>query len=176
MTSTITIPELSITQMSKMLRNLQGWLGKAEAYAKERGFDVDVLVGVRLAPDQFSLARQIQASCDTVKFAAARLSGGEAPPHPDEETSIAQLRQRILATLAYLETVTHASLEGAAERDIQLPFAKGKACKGSDYLVEFVVPNFYFHVTTAYALLRHSGVPLGKLDFIGGVKMYDFEG
>ena len=176
MTSTISIPELSITQMSKMLRNLESWLGKAEAHAKERGFDVDVLVGVRLAPDQFPLARQIQSSCDTVKLAAARLSGGQAPSHPDDETTITQLRQRIHATLAYLETVTHESLGGAADRDIQLPFAKGKACKGSDYLVEFVVPNFYFHVTTAYALLRHSGVPLGKMDFIGGMKMYDLEG
>jgi len=175
MTSAIAIPELSITQMSKMLRNLEGWLGKAEEYAKERGFEVDVLVGARLAPDQFALARQIQASCDTVKFAAARLSGGEAPSHPDEETTVAELRTRIQATLAYLETVTHESLEGAGDRTIQLPFAKGKGCKGSDYLVEFVVPNFYFHATTAYAILRHSGVPVGKLDFIGGVKMFDLE-
>ncbi len=176
MTSAVTIPELAITQLSKMLRNLEGWLGKAEAHAEERGFEVDVLVGTRLAPDQFALARQIQASCDTAKFAAARLSGGEAPSHPDEETTVAELRARIHATLAYLETVTPESLEGSGDRDIQLPFAKGKACKGSDYLVEFVLPNFYFHATTAYAILRHSGVPVGKLDYIGGVKMYDFEG
>ncbi|MEX1368033.1 MAG: DUF1993 domain-containing protein [Nannocystaceae bacterium] len=173
MSSTISIPELSITQMSKMLRNLEAWLGKSEAYAQERGFEVDVLMGARLAPDQFTLARQVQAACDTAKLAAARLTGGEAPSHPDDETTIAQLRERVRSTLAYLETVTHEAFEGSADREIQLPFAKGKACKGADYLVEFVVPNFYFHATTAYAIMRHNGVSVGKYDFIGGVKMYD---
>lgn len=173
MSSTISIPELSITQMSKMLRNLDAWLGKAEAYAQERGFEVDVLMSARLAPDQFTLDRQVQAACDTAKMTAARLTGGEAPSHPDDETTIAQLRERVRSTLAYLETVTHEAFEGSADREIQLPFAKGKACKGSDYLVEFAVPNFYFHATMAYAIMRHNGVSVGKFDFIGGMKMFD---
>ena len=173
MSSTVSIPELAVTQMSKMLRNLEAWLAKAEADAQERGFEVDVLVGARLAPNQFPLARQVQGACDTAKLTAARLTGGKAPSHPDEETTVAQLRERIRSTLAYLETVTHDAFDGSADREIQLPFAKGKACTGADYLVEFAVPNFYFHATTAYAILRHNGVSVGKLDYIGSVNTFD---
>ncbi|MCA9651169.1 MAG: DUF1993 domain-containing protein [Myxococcales bacterium] len=173
MSSSLPIYDLTVFQMSKMLRNLDGWLGKAEDYAKEKGFEVDVLLQARLAPDMFPLARQVQAACDNAKFGAARLSGIEAPAHPDEEKTIAELHERIRSTLAFLETVSAGSMAEASAREIQLPFAKGKACTGCDYLVEFATPNFYFHLTTAYALLRHNGVPVGKYDYIGSVKMHD---
>ena len=159
--------------MSKMLRNLDAWLGKAEDHAKAKEFDVDVLVSARLAPDQYALVRQIQASCDSAKFTAARLAGTQAPSHPDEEKTIAELRERIRSTIAYLETVTPEMLEGGADREVRLSFMPGKAIKGGDYLVDLGLPNLYFHVVTAYAILRHNGVPLGKRDFIGHARLFD---
>lgn len=169
----MSLHDASVTQMSKMLRNLEGWLDKAEAHAKAKGFEVDVLVGARLAPDQYALVRQIQASCDNAKFTAARLAGVQAPSHPDTETTFAELHARIRSTLAFLETVTPEQFAGAAEREVLLPFIPGKGAKGADYLVDLALPNFYFHVTTAYAILRHNGVSLGKLDFIGHVRLHD---
>lgn len=169
----MSLHDASVSQMSKMLRNLQNWLDKAEAHAKAKGFEVDVLATARLAPDQYALVRQIQAACDGAKFTAARLAGIEAPKHPDEEKTIAELRARIRSTLAFLETVTPAQFEGAADREVTLAFLPGKAAKGSDYLVDMGLPNFYFHVTTAYAILRHNGVELGKYDYIGGARLHD---
>jgi uncharacterized protein len=169
----MSLHDASVSQMSKMLRNLEGWLDKAEAHAKAKGFEVDVLAVARLAPDQYALVRQVQASCDAAKFTAARLAGIPAPSHPDTETTIAELRQRIRSTLAYLETVTPEQLAGATEREVTLPFMPGKAMKGAAYLVDLALPNFYFHVTTAYAILRHNGVGLGKLDFIGHARFYE---
>jgi uncharacterized protein len=165
--------DASVTQMSKLLRNLEGWLDKAEAHAKLKGFEVDVLATARLVPDQYPLVRQVQAACDNAKFAAARLAGITAPSHPDTETTIAELRQRIHATLSFLETITPEQLGGAAEREVMLPFLPGKAIKGEHYLVDVALPNFYFHATTAYAILRHNGVDVGKLDFIGRIRAYD---
>lgn len=175
MSTTLSIHDLTVFEMSKMLSNLNAWLGKAEDFAKERGFSVDVLVDARLAPDQFALVRQVQAACDTAKLGVARLAAVEAPSHPDEEKTIAELRARITSTLAFLETVTPEALEGAADREIRLPWIEGKACKGGDYLLEFSLPNFYFHLTTAYSILRHNGVCVGKYDFIGGMRLYDVE-
>ncbi len=169
----MSLHDASVTQMSKMLRNLEGWLDKAEAHAKAKGFEVDVLAAARLAPDQYPLTRQIQAVCDNAKFTAARLAGITAPSHPDTETTIAELRQRIRAVLSFLETVTPEQLAGAAEREVTLPFMPGKAIKGADYLVDMALPNFYFHITTAYAILRHNGVDVGKRDFIGHLRVYD---
>lgn len=169
----MSLHDTSVTQMSKMLRNLEGWLEKAEAHAKTKGFEVDVLAVARLAPDQYTLVRQVQAACDSAKFTAARLAAVDAPAHPDTETTIAELRTRIRSTISFLETVTPEQFAGAAEREVTLPFMPGKAIKGADYLVDMAVPNFYFHVTTAYAILRHNGVPLGKYDFIGHLRAYD---
>lgn len=175
MSSSPSIHQLTVFQMSKMLRNLDAWLGKAEAFAEERGFAVDNLIDARLAPDQFPLVRQVQSACDSAKLGVARLAAIEAPSHPDEERTVAELRARIHSTLAFLETVTPAALEGAAEREIRLPWLKGKAVEGGDYLLEFVQPNFYFHLCHAYAILRHNGVAVGKYDYIGGMKVYDVE-
>jgi hypothetical protein len=169
----MSLHDASVTQMSKMLRNAEGWLEKAEAHAKAKGYEVDVLAVARLAPDQYSLTRQLQAACDTAKFGAARLAAVEAPANPDTEKTVAELRARIRATLAFLETVTPEQFAGAAEREVTLAFMPGRAIKGADYLVDFALPNFYFHVTTAYAILRHNGVELGKYDYIGHARFYD---
>lgn len=169
----MSLHDLAVSQTSKILRNLEGWLEKAEAHAKAKGFDVDVLVAARLAPDQFALVRQVQSACDGAKLTAARLAGIEAPKHADDEKTIAELRERIRSTLAFLETVTPEQFEGASEREIRLPFLPGKASKGGDYYVDFAQPNFYFHAVTAYSILRHNGVELSKYDYIGHARMYD---
>jgi uncharacterized protein len=163
----------SVPQLSKMLQNLDRWLTKAEENAKARSFDPAVLLTSRLAPDQYALTRQVQAACDSAKFTAARLSGKTAPSHPDTETTLEELHARIRAVVEFLGTFTEADFEGAEARTVALPFAPGKGMNGADYLTEMALPNFYFHVTTAYAILRHNGVPVGKIDFIGSMRMID---
>ncbi|MCX4243442.1 DUF1993 domain-containing protein [Paraliomyxa miuraensis] len=171
----MSLHDASVTQMSKMLRNLDAWLDKAKEHAKAKEFDVEVLVTSRLAPDQFPLVRQVQSACDSAKYAVARLSGVEAPAHPDEEKTVDELQARIRAVIAYMETVTPDAFEGASDRRVTLPFLPGKWTKGIEYFVDFAAPNFYFHVITAYAILRHNGVNLGKRDFLGHVRLYDIE-
>jgi hypothetical protein len=152
----------------RMLGNLDMFLEKATVYAKERGFDPDVLVNSRLAPDMRPLSAQIQFASDTAKFALSRLGGGQAPSMADTETTIDQLRNRIAATLDYLKSVPATAIDGSEERDVVLKTPGGDLpFKGLQYLTGFALPNFMFHVTTAYAILRHNGVPLGKMDFLG---------
>lgn len=157
--------------MIQALTNIQGFLTKAEAFAETKGFDAANLLQARLAPDMFSLTRQIQASCDTAKFTAARLTGKTAPSFEDNEATVAELRTRIANTLEFLGTFTEADFAESAERHIDLPFAKGVYAVGQDYFLQFALPNFYFHVTTTYAILRANGVDLGKRDFIGALNM-----
>lgn len=159
--------DIAVPQLAKMLGNLKSWLEEAEAYAEERGFDVDVLVSARLSPDQFTLARQVQSACDTTKFMVARLSETEAPQHPDEEATVAELKERIDATLAFVNSVPAEAFEGALDKELFLPMLRGGSVMGRDYVREFVLPNAYFHLTTAYAILRHNGVKLGKLAYLG---------
>jgi hypothetical protein len=161
----------SVQQMKKMLTNLDGCLEKAQKYATARPFDVNNLVTARLAPDQFALARQVQVSCDNAKFAAARLSNKEAPSNPDTEQTVEELRARIRTTVAYLDTYKAADFEGAEARKIVMPRREGKAMTGSDYLTEYAIPNFLFHVTSAYSILRHNGVDVGKADFLGKLSL-----
>lgn len=163
--------ELTVPQVIKMLNNVDRWLGAAIAHADRKRFDVDNLVTARLAPDQFSLARQTQTLCDNAKMLAGRLAGVEWPTHPDTETTIEQLRARIAATVAFLETLKPDAFAGAEDRQIALPWMEGKWMRGGEYVVHFALPNFYFHVVTTYQMLRHNGVDLGKRDFIGGVPM-----
>ncbi len=169
----MSLHDRSVFQMSKMLRNLEAWLDKSVAFAESRSFDPENFLGERLAPDQFSLRKQVQASCDAAKAAAARLAGIEPPSHADTETTLLEVRQRIHKTLAFLETVTPDKLEGREDVEVKLPFLEGKGLKASDYLMEMALPNFYFHITTAYAILRHSGVELGKRAYIGSLRVYD---
>lgn len=165
----------AVRQPVKMLQNLEAWIDKAVAFAESRSFDPEVLLQARLAPDQYALVRQIQAVCDSAKFLGARLGGVEPPRDPDTEVTWLELRTRIRTTLAFLETITPAMLEGAEHREVELNFAKGKRIRGSDYLDELALPNMYFHLVTAYAILRHNGVPLGKTDFIGSLPLQDAE-
>lgn len=168
----MSIYNATVPQYAKMLRNLDSWLETAIAFAEEKSFDADVLLSARLAPDQFSLVRQIQTSCDTAKFGVSRLTATEAPSDPDTETTMAEIRARIASTIAFVESKTEADFEGAADRDIALPFLPGHASKGGEYLNAFALPNFYFHISTAYAILRHNGVSLTKHAFIGGMDIF----
>jgi hypothetical protein len=163
----------TVQQLGKMLLNLDHCLDKAVEYAKSRPFEVDTLVGARLAPDQFPLARQVQSSCDTVKFAAAYLANKEAPSHPDTETTVAELKERIATTRRYLETFKAEDFAGYEERRVAPKWLKGKWFRGDDYLAQVATPNAYFHVTTAYAILRHNGVPVGKQDYLGSAPVRD---
>ncbi|HEU4781581.1 MAG TPA: DUF1993 domain-containing protein [Steroidobacteraceae bacterium] len=155
------------SQMKKQLGQLDKWLGTAGDYAKSKAFDPSVFVSSRLAPDQFPLARQVQICCDTVKLAASFLSGKPAESQPDTEQTLEELQARVLSIIAYLEGFSPQDFDGAATRVVSQPRWKGEWMTGADYLVQHAVPNFYFHLTTAYAILRHNGVSVGKRDFLG---------
>lgn len=163
------IHTLVVRQFSKMLGNLVAILNEAEKYAGEKKFDVAVLLQARLAPDQFNLIRQVQIACDTAKLGAARLAGTEkdAPAQADTEVTLGEIKARIESTVAYLQGFTAQSFDGAAERRITQPRWNGKSLSGEEFLVQHVIPNFYFHVTTTYAILRHNGVPVGKRNYLG---------
>ncbi len=165
--------EASVPQMKKTLENLDRWIELGVAHAKNKSFEPDVLLQSRLAPDQWPLVRQIQSACDAAKFAAARLSGKEAPKHPDEEKTVAEIRQRITSTVQYLGSFGEKDFADASNRNIDLPFLEGNTILGKDYLNEMALPNFYFHVVTSYAILRHDGVQVGKRDFIGSLKLQE---
>jgi hypothetical protein len=162
-----------VPQFAKMLHNLDGWLGKAVAYAKTKSFEPDVLCQARLAPDQYELTRQVQAACDTAKFTVAYLSGKEPPVHPDTEKTIAELRQRIKTCVSYLESSKESDFAEAEGRKVAPRWLEGKWVRGDQYTVQMAIPNFYFHMTTAYAILRHNGVDLGKMDYIGSLPTRD---
>lgn len=162
-----------VPQFSKMLANLDAWLGKASEHATHKKFEIDTLLQARLAPDQYALVRQVQSACDAAKFACAYLSGKPAPTHPDTETTMVQLRERIASCRSYLETVTAADLANAETARVAPKWMQGKWVRGDQYLVQVALPNFYFHVTTAYAILRHNGVDVGKSDFIGHYPIND---
>jgi uncharacterized protein len=159
----------SILEMKKMLTNMTGWLDKAVAFAGAKKFEADTMLTWRLAPDMFPFVRQVQSSCDTAKFAAARAAGKEAPSHPDTETSVAALKQRIATVVSYLDTFTAKDFEGDSDRMISLPRWEGKKMSAADYVTEHAQPNFFFHATTVYALLRHAGIEVGKRDFLGNM-------
>jgi hypothetical protein len=165
---TISMHKASAPVFLRMLANLDHLLTKAEENAKSRGFDPNLLVMQRLAPDMRPLSSQIQLASDSAKGAMARLSGGVPPAMPDTETTIDELRARIAATIAYVKSVPAEDVDGSEEKDVVLKTPSGDIpFKGLAFLTGFALPNFLFHVTTAYAILRHSGVPLGKMDFLG---------
>lgn len=161
--------DLTVVQFSKMLNNLNAILDKGAAYAEAKKFDVNVLLNSRLAPDQFNLIRQVQIACDTAKLGTARLTGNleTVPVHPDTETSLPELKARIASVLDYLSSFSPKDFEGAAERIISQPRWEGKYLTGYEFAIQHAIPNLYFHVTTAYAILRHNGVDIGKKDYLG---------
>ncbi len=159
----------SVPGFIRALRNLSGVLAKAHADAETRKIDFAVLMNDRLAPDMHPLVRQVQIASDMVKNGAARLAGADIPSYPDTETTYDELQARIGKTIDYLEGFEEQQFEGSEDRQITLKFPTGEInLSGADYLTGFVLPNVYFHTTTAYAILRHNGVPLGKRDFTGG--------
>ncbi len=160
--------DVSIPVFARMLRNLSTLLDKAAADADARKFDVAVLLDARLYPDMFPLLKQVQLACDFAKGASARLAGVPVPPFPDDEKTIDELKARIARVVEFVSGVAAADVDAGAERDITLKLRDGSMeMKGLAYFNDVALPNFYFHTTTAYAILRHNGVPIGKRDFVG---------
>lgn len=159
--------EINVKQFSKMLANLGAILDKAALFAEGKKIDIEVLLNSRLAPDQFTLIRQVQIACDTAKLSASRLTGKDAPVHEDGEKTLAELKTRISQVITYLGTFSEKDFNGAAERKISQPRWEGKWLTGTEFFIQHAVPNLYFHVTTAYSILRHNGVGVGKKDYLG---------
>jgi hypothetical protein len=166
----ITLSSASLPVFQTALTNLLHCLNKAEANAAARGFDANVFVQTRLAPDMLPFAAQIRIACDAAKNGTARLAGIEAPRFEDNETTFAELQARVRKTLDWLATVPAASIDGREEAAITFPVGRDKTrtMTGEAYLKHWALPNVFFHVTTAYALLRHNGVDLGKTDYLAG--------
>ena len=161
------IYELTVTQFTKMLLNLKKVLDKGATHSQNKKFDMEVLLNSRLAPDQFNLIRQVQIACDTAKLGCSRLTGKDAPKHDDSEKTLPDLHKRIDETITYLKSFKPQDFDGASERKISQPRWEGKYLMGHEYVLEHMVPNLYFHVTTAYSILRHNGVDIGKKDYLG---------
>ena len=158
--------DATVPVFTKLLKNVDRWLDKAAAHADHKKFDPEILMTARLAPDQYPFIHQIQAACDQAKFTVAKLTGKDAPSHPDTEKTIADVRQRLATIVAYLGTFEREDFALAEERPCSHSWMGGKQLRGGDYLDHFALPNFHFHLTTAYAILRHNGVDLGKTDYI----------
>ncbi len=160
----------SVPVFAKMLGNLAALLDKAAAHAEQKKIDPAVLLSARLFPDMFPLAKQVRLACDFAKGAVARLAGEEPPKYGDDEATFADLKARIARTIDYIEGFAPQRLDGSETREVELKI-RGEAVRypGLTYLVHVATPNFYFHVTTAYGILRHNGVELGKRDFVGKV-------
>jgi len=162
--------QVSAPRFVHALRNLSAILDKAQAHAEAKKVDPAVFADLRLYPDMLPFARQVQIACDHAKGAVARLAGVEPPKYDDTERGFDDLRQRIAKTVAFIETFKPAQIDGSEERDIHIKFGKHEVnWKGQQYLLGNALPNFYFHVTTAYDILRHNGVELGKRDYLGQI-------
>ena len=165
----ITMYDTLVPTANRLLGNLDKILDKAAAFTAQKNIDASVLPNARLAPDMFAFTRQVQIACDMAARSAARLTGSEMPTFDDVETTLPELKQRIAKALAFVNAIPAAKYAGSEDRDITVTTRRGDLkFKGLDYLRDFVLPNLYFHVTTAYAILRHNGVELGKADFLGG--------
>jgi hypothetical protein len=163
--SSAAIPTFEIT-----LGALSKLLDKAEAHCTGKKVDPGVVLGYRLAPDMFALTKQVQIACDQAKNGSARLAGIDPPKFEDNERTIPELKERIAKTLAFVKGVDRKAIDASADRPITFPLGPKKGeMKGADYLNHFVLPNFYFHAATAYGLLRHAGLEIGKQDFLAGI-------
>jgi len=167
--TTISMSQASAPRFAHMLRSLAALFDKAQAHCEAKKIDPLALTQFRLYPDMFPLTRQVQVACDTAKGAVARLAGMEIPKHEDTEQTFAELKARIGKTVDFIESVSAAKLDGTEDKEIVLKMRAGDMkFTGLQYLLGFAYPNFYFHVTTAYNILRHNGVEIGKRDFLGG--------
>ncbi len=168
---TFSMSGASTPVLTTALNALSAVLDKGEAFAVTKKIDSAVLLQTRLAPDMFALTRQVQIACDLAKNGMARLAGVEAPRYEDTEMTLAQLKERIARTIAFISTLSASAINDSADRTIVFPMGptrKGEM-KGSDYLSSYVLPNVYFHITTAYAILRHCGADVGKMDYLGAI-------
>ena len=164
----ITLHSASVPTFTRMLGNLLTWFDKAEAHAAAKKFDPSVLLSTRLAPDMLPFSAQIQIACDAAKFGVSRIAGVDAPKFDDKEASFAELRERVRKTIDFVASVPASQIDGKEEAELIVPRRSGPVTwKAEAYLKNHVLPNFFFHLTTAYALLRHNGVDLGKSDFLG---------
>lgn len=165
---TFSMYEASVPVFKQILTSLSAILEKAEAHVADKKIDPPALLQARLYPDMFTLLRQVQVACDFAKGASARLAGVDVPRYEDTEQTFAELRARIATTLTFIDGLPQDGVEASAQRDISTGSGeKAKQFKGQDYLMHYALPHFYFHATTAYAILRHNGVEVGKKDFIG---------
>lgn len=164
---------MAVPMAIKSLQNLKALMGKAKAFAEEKKVEEGVLLGARLAIDQFPLIKQVQITCDYAKGTAGRLAGVEVPKMEDNEKTFTELEARIDKTIAFVQTLTEAQFVGAEERQIPIYFLPGKYMLGFEYITEMALPNLYFHLTTAYSILRHNGMNIGKADYIGDVQFKD---
>lgn len=158
-----------VKQCAQSLQNLEACLDKADQFATAKKFDIGILLNSRLAPDMQDFIYQVQSACDYVKAAAAWLSEQAPPKHEDNEKTVDELRARIRKTVAFVESVTESQYANAAQQKVKLSWAPGKVIGGEDYLLQLTIPNVYFHIAMAYAILRNNGVDVGKRDFLGPV-------
>ena len=163
----------TVVQLTKMLHNLSAWLEEGVEYAQKRSFDPEILLESRLAPDMYPLMQQIQSACDGAKFLAARLSGQEPPKHPDTEKTLDEIRSRLRTVIEYCSSFKESDFRGWEARKVPLSFIPGKGCTAQVYMSSMNVPNTYFHLCMAYAILRKSGVQLGKTKYIGAFELID---
>jgi hypothetical protein len=161
--------DATVPVFTKLLHQADTWLDKAVASAEQRKFDPEILLQARLAPDQYPLLRQLQSAADQAKFTCAKLIGKDPPSHPDTEKTIAEIRARLRSIIEYLATLKREDFNGAEERPCGHLWMQGKKLRGGDYLDHVALPNFHFHLTTAYAILRHNGVQIGKDDYLGPI-------
>jgi hypothetical protein len=169
----MTMYEQTVVHFEKTLGVVEKWIDQAALHAKNKNFDADTMLTARLAPDMFPLVRQFQSICDQTKLCCARLTAKEVPSHPDTEKTWEEIRARIATSREVLKSFKPADFEGAEKRHVTLPWMPGKYLLGKDYLEQFALLNFHFHLSMAYAILRHNGVSLGKMDFIGGLPFHD---
>jgi uncharacterized protein len=165
---TLTMYQASVPVFSRMLENLSAILAKGAAHAEAKKIDPVVFINARLAPDMLALARQVQIASDAAKGCVARLAGAEVPSYPDTETTFPELQARVAKTIAFVKGFTAGQVDGSEDRSVTLKI-RGEDTKfrGQDYLFKLALPNFFFHVTTAYDILRHNGVEVGKQDYLG---------
>lgn len=165
--------QFTLPIFTKSLKALDQLIAKIETQLADKNIEESVLMEARLAPDMFPFKKQVQVVCDNAKGAAARLAGTEIPSHPDTEATLEELRARIAKTLNFLATIDESSFADAADRQTTLPYFPGKYMTGFDYAREYALPNFFFHLTTAYAILRKEGFEIGKADYMGGLPLKD---